>query len=136
MSKHRVNATVKRRVKSQMDKQDLSFCYEAKFTPGGVEFLQLETPHSVVINLCPEHAGHMLWHFGNSFVELPKSVRDQFDNCVLLFAKRLLAHPDERSLYELNPELVSYLGYLEIDQVSCSPEEQFEMAGDEKSTRH
>lgn len=136
MSKRRVTASVKRRAQRATDKEDLSFCYEAKFVPEGVEFCQLDTPHSVVINLCPEHAGHMLWHFGNSFLQLSKTVRDQFDNCVLLFAKRLLAHPYERSLYELDLELVSYLAYLEIDQVSCSPEELFEVAGDDKSTRH
>jgi hypothetical protein len=137
MSKSRSSTRFNREMKNSMARKDLSFCFEVEFLPpASVRFSQIETPHSVVIDLCPDHAGKFLWDVGDVFTQLPTSKRQSFDNCILLFADHLLKNPQEHTQYQLSKSADNYLSYLqEVKQADDQEADSFAPL-DEKSTRH
>lgn len=118
-------------------KGDLSFCFEVNFVPpGALRFSQIDTPYSVVVDLCPDHAGQFLYQVGEVFLKLSKEKRESFDNCILLFADHLLKNPQEHMKYDLHEDADNYLSYLADKKDDDGQELLFSAVLDEKSTRH
>ena len=120
-----------------MKKKDLSFCYEMQFRPEGIRFTQIETPHSVLIQLDVEDAGRFLWDVGAAFHKLPLDEQIKvYDRCILLFADHLLKNPSEANKYALSDEALDYFSYLSGDKSEHDQEPLFSALLDEKSTKH